>query len=201
MKLYFKSGACSLAPHIALEEAGLAYTSVAVDLATKKTADGADYLAINPKGYVPALSLSSTGMVLTEVPAILQYIADQSPSQALAPANGSMQRYQLQSWLNFIATEVHKNIGPFFNPNAGEAWLQGVTANLQRRLPVIEAELGKHEYLNGEYSIADIYLFTVLGWAPVAKLDLSPYKNIAAWQQRVAARPAVQRALQAEGLV
>ena len=200
MKLYFKSGACSLAPHIALEEAGLAYTSVPVDLATKKTADGADYLAINPKGYVPALSLSSTGTVLTEVPAILQYIADQSPSQALAPANGSMQRYLLQGWLNFIATEIHKNLGPFFNPNAGEAWLQGVTANLQRRLPVIEEELGKRQYLNGEYSVADAYLFTVLGWAPFAKLDLSPYKNIVAWQQRIAARPAVQRALKAEGL-
>ena len=200
MKLYYSPGACSLSPHIALEEAGLTYELVKTSTKTHQLDDGTDFYTINPLGYVPVLELDD-GRRLFENPAISQYIADQAPAQHLAPANGTFERYQLQGWLNFIATEIHKNIGPFFNPNAGEAWLQGVTANLQRRLPVIEEELGKHEYLNGEYSIADIYLFTVLGWAPVAKLDLSPYKNIAAWQQRVAARSAVQRALRAEGLV
>ena len=194
MKLYFKAGACSLSPHIVLEESGLSYEAEGVDLAKKLTASGADYWKINPKGYVPALQLDS-GELLAEGPAIVQYLADLVPAKKLAPANGSIERYRLQSWLNFISTELHKSFSPFFNPAAGDAWKEAANA-------YVNGELQGKSYLLGEdFSVADAYLFTVLSWAKYTPLDLSALGNLTAYLARVAARPAVQAALKAEGLI
>ena len=201
MKLYFKAGACSLSPHIVLEESGLSYEAEGVDLAKKLTASGADYWKINPKGYVPALQLDS-GELLAEGPAIVQYLADLVPAKKLAPANGSIERYRLQSWLNFISTELHKSFSPFFNPAAGDAWKEAAKANLERRFAYVNGELQGKSYLLGEdFSVADAYLFTVLSWAKYTPLDLSALGNLTAYLARVAARPAVQAALKAEGLI
>ena len=200
MKLFLKPGACSLSPHIVLEESGLAYETEYVDLKTKVTASGADYLAINPKGYVPALLLDS-GELLSEGPAIVQYIADQVPATRLAPANGTIERYRLQSWLTFIGTELHKSFSPFFNPAAGDAWKEIGRANLERRLAYTDAQLAGKSYLLGEdFTVADAYLFTVLSWAKFIGLDLAQWPNVHAYQARVASRPKVQAALKAEGL-
>jgi len=200
MKLYYKPGACSLSPHIVLEETGLPYEAEAVDLKTKVTASGADFTQTNPKGYVPALVLDS-GELLTEGPAIVQYLADLAPEKKLAPANGTVARYQLQSWLNFIGTELHKSCSPFFNPASGDAWKTIARANLERRLAHTDQALAGKPYLLGEdFSVADAYLFTVLSWMGYVGLDLSPWSNLTAFQARVAARPAVQAALKAEGL-
>lgn len=200
MKLYYKPGACSLSPHIVLEETGLPYEAEAVDLKTKVTASGADFTQTNPKGYVPALVLDS-GELLTEGPAIVQYLADLAPEKKLAPANGTVARYQLQSWLNFIGTELHKSCSPFFNPASGDAWKAIARANLERRLAHTDQALAGKPYLLGEdFSVADAYLFTVLSWMGYVGLDLSPWSNLTAFQARVAARPAVQAALKAEGL-
>lgn len=201
MKLFLKPGSCSLASHIVLEEIGRPYDTETVDLAKKVTASGADFWVINPKGYVPALLLDD-GDLLTEGPAILQYLADQAPELQLAPANGSKARYQLQSWLTFIGTEVHKNFSPFFNPAATPEMKDLARANLQRRLAYTHEQLAGRPFLMGEtFSVADAYLFTVLSWAKFIKLDLSDWPNLTAFQTRVAARPAVQRALKAEGLI
>ena len=201
MKLFLKPGSCSLASHIVLEEIGRPYETEAVDLAKKVTASGADFWAINPKGYVPALLLDD-GDLLTEGPAILQYLADQAPELNLAPANGSKARYQLQSWLTFIGTEVHKNFSPFFNPAATPEMKELARANLQRRLGYINDQLAGGDFLMGStYSVADAYLFTVVGWAKYIQLDLSAWPHLIAFQARVAARPATQRALKAEGLI
>lgn len=201
MKLFLKPGACSLASHIVLEELGRPYETEAVDLAKKVTASGADFWAINPKGYVPALLLDD-GDLLTEGPAILQYLADQVPELNLAPANGSKARYQLQSWLAFIGTEVHKNFTPFFNPAATPEMRELARANLQRRLGYINDQLADRDFLMGDtFSVADAYLFTVVGWAKFVQLDLSAWPHLIAFQGRVAARPATQRALKAEGLI
>lgn len=201
MKLFLKPGACSLASHIVLEEIGRPYETEAVDLAKKLTASGADFWAINPKGYVPALLLDD-GDLLTEGPAILQYLADLAPELNLAPANGSKARYQLQSWLAFIATEVHKNFTPFFNPAATPEMKEQARANLQRRLGYVNDQLAGGDFLMGStYSVADAYLFTVVGWAKYIQLDLSAWPHLIAFQARVAARPATQRALKAEGLI
>lgn len=200
LKLYLKPGACSLSPHIVLEEAGLAYQTEVVDLKTKKTAGGDDYLAINPKGYVPALQLDS-GEVLTEGPAIVQYLADLVPDCRLAPPNGSLARYRLQSWLAFIGTELHKSFGVFFNPTASDDWKAAARANIERRLSYVEQQLAGKSYLLGEdFSVADAYLYTVLNWARFIRLDLAGWPQVAAYHARVAARPAVQAALQSEGL-
>ena len=199
MKLFLKPGACSLSPHIILEEAGLSYETEVVDLAKKVTASGADYLAINPKGYVPALQLDS-GEVLTEGPAIVQYLADLVPAKNLAPANGTLARYQLQSWLTFIGTEIHKNYSPFFNPAAPAEMKAIARANLERRLAYVNEELAGQDYLMGTFSVADAYLFTVVNWSRFVKLDVATWPNLAAFMARVAARPAVQAALKAEGL-
>ena len=200
MKLFYKPGACSLSPHIVLEESGLPYESESVDLKTKVTASGADFYAINPKGYVPALLLDS-GELLTEGPAIVQYLADQVPAKRLAPANGTLERYRLQSWLTFIGTELHKSFSPFFNPAAGDDWKAIARANLERRLAYTDAQLAGKSYLLGEdFTVADAYLFTVLSWAKFIKLDLAQWPNLSAYQARVAARPKVQAALKAEGL-
>ena len=198
MKLYLKPGACSLSPHIALEESGLPYETEVVDLKTKITASGADFTKSNPKGYVPALLLDS-GELLTEGAAIVQYIADQAPAKKLAPANGTIERYRLQSWLNFIGTELHKSCSPFFNPASGKEWKEIASANLERRLAYVNAQLEGRPYLLGEdFSVADGYLFTVLGWMKFIRIDLAKWPNLAAYVDRVAARPAVKAALKAE---
>ncbi len=200
MKLFIKPGACSLSPHIVLEELGLPYETEVVDLARKTTASGQDFLAINPKGYVPALLLDS-GELLTEGPAIVQYLADLAPEKQLAPANGSVARYQLQSWLTFIGTELHKSFSPFFNPKAPQEWKDIARANLERRLAYVAQQLEGRDYLLGsDFSVADAYLFTVQGWSKFIKLDLGAWPALVAYQARVAARPAVQAALKAEGL-
>ncbi|PLP95277.1 glutathione transferase GstA [Pseudomonas sp. FFUP_PS_473] len=200
MKLFYKAGACSLSPHIALAEAGLAFEIEAVDLHSKRTASGADFLAINPKGYVPALLLDD-GELLTEGPAIVQYIADQVPDKALAPAHGSRARYQLQGWLNFIGSELQKSCGAFFNPVAGDDWKAAARANLLRRLAYLDEQLGRCEFLLGaHYSVADGYLFTALRWMAPIGIDLSPWPHLQAYRERIGARPAVRAALAAEGL-
>lgn len=200
MKLFLKPGACSLASHIVLEEIGRPFETEKVDTVTKRTASGADFLAINPKGYVPALHLDD-GDVLTEGPAILQYLADQAPETQLAPANGTKARYQLQSWLTYIGSEIHKNFGTFFNPAATQEMKDIALGNLKRRLAYADERLAGKEFLTGStFTVADAYLFTVVNWAKFIKLDLSEWTNLTAFQARVVARPAVQRALKAEGL-
>ena len=200
MKLYLKPGACSLSAHIALEEAALAYDTEVVDLRTKQLASGGDYTQINPKGYVPALLLDD-GELLTELPAIVQYIADLVPQKQLAPPSGSRARYRLQEWLTFIGTELHKSFVPFFFPGASEEWKKFGHANLERRLAWTDGQLAGRSYLLGEdFTVADAYLFTVLSWTKFIPLELGQWPNLTAFQQRVAARPAVRAVLQAEGL-
>lgn len=201
MKLYYAPGACSLSPHIALCEAGLSFDRVRVNLGTKKTEHDEDFCSINPLGYVPALQLDD-GQVLTEGPAILQYVADRVPEKNLAPANGSLARYQLQSQLNFIATELHKTIGALFAPGIDEARRKSAIDLFTRRLHPVAERLAQAPYLAGtDYSVADGYLFTVLSWLPHLKIDLTPWPMVRAYQERIAARPAVQTALREEGLL
>ncbi|SPB18716.1 glutathione S-transferase [Caballeronia novacaledonica] len=201
MKLFYKAGACSLASHIALEESGLPYEIEAVDLKTKVTASGADFSKITAKGYVPALLLD-TGEVLTEGPAILQYIADQVPAKHLAPLNDGMARYRLQSWLTFIGTELHANFTPFFYPTSGSDWKATAMAKLQHRLTYVAQHIDDKQFLLGnEFSIGDAYLFTVLGWAKHIDLDLGKWPALVAYQERVGARPGVQAAMKSEGLI
>lgn len=201
MKLYFSPGACSLSPHIVLIEAGLDYTLERVDLRAKRTESGADFLAINPKGYVPALELKD-GTVLTEGPAIVQFIADLAPDRQLAPANGTLERYHLMSWLSFISTEVHKNFTPLFRPTSTEDMKDAARTALTTRFAWVAQQLADRDYLMGtQFTVADAYLFTVLSWAAYVQFDLSAWPVLAAYQQRVAARPAVQQALREEGLV
>jgi glutathione S-transferase len=201
LKLFYKAGACSLASHIALVESGLPFEIEAVDLKTKLTASGADFNQINAKGYIPALLLDN-GELLTEGPAIMLYIADQVPAKHLAPLADGMARYRLQSWLTFIGTELHKNFTPFFNPAAGSDWKAAAMANLERRLGYVAQELDDKQFLLGnEFSIGDAYLFTVLGWAKHIDLDLGKWPALVAYQARVGARPGVQAAMKAEGLI
>ena len=201
MKLYYKAGACSLSPHIVLREAGLTFDLESVDLATKKTGSGGDYLGVNPKGYVPALLLDD-GQLLTEGPAIVQYLADRVPEKRLAPAAGSMERYRLMEMLNFISSEIHKAFGALFNPRSPEEWKVVVKELLAKRITTIAQQLEGRDYILGkDFSVADAYLFTVLNWAGFVKLDLSPWPVVGSYLARVAARPAVQAALRAEGLI
>ncbi len=200
MKLYYSPGACSLAPHIVLSEAGLTYTTKRVDLKTHTLADGTDYYTINPKGYVPAIELDD-GARLTEIAAILQFIADRKPG-TLAPAYGTMERYRLMEWLNFIATELHKQFGPLWYPTTPEATREAQITKLKSRFELIAKTLAAQPYLMGDkFTVADAYLFTILNWAPMLKVDLAPWPALVAFQARVAARPAVHAALVAEGLV
>ena len=200
MKLYFTPGACSVAPHIVLEELGLPFELVQVDLKEKKTATGEDYLAINSKGYVPALQLDN-GDLLTEGLVISQYIADLKPAANLVPSSGEA-RYQLQSLMVFISTEIHKPMGSMFNPKQS-ADARAITETLlNKRLTWIADTLGNNDYLfNNQFSIADAYLFTVLNWAGIVKFDLSPWPTLQAFSARIAERPATQAALKAEGLI
>lgn len=200
MKLYYTPGACSLAPHIALREAGLKFEIEKVDLAAKKTERGTDYLSVNPKGYVPALQLDN-GEVLTEVSALLQYVADQKPAANLIPAAGTKERYRVLEWVGFTATEIHKGFGPLWKPNTPEAFKATVRETLAARFTYIESQLGQ-QYLTGpQFTIADAYLFTVASWSNYQNIDLAPYAKLRGFLARVAARPAVQAAMKAEGLI
>lgn len=200
MKLYYSPGACSLSPHIVLVQAGLPFEVEKVDLSAKKTEHGADYYAINPKGYVPALEMAEGGL-LTEGPAIVQYLADRVPEKKLAPPNGTLERYQLQEWLNYISTELHKGFSPLFSPRASEEWKELTKERLVMRFTLAAERLAGRPYLMGEtFTVADAYLFTILRWTGHSGVDLSGLPELAAYHDRVAARPAVQAALQAEGL-
>ncbi len=200
MKLYYSPGACSLSPHIVLREAGQTFDMEQVDLGTKKTKSGADFSKINPKGYVPALQLDS-GEVLTEGPAIVQYIADKAPGAKLAPANGSIERYKLQEWLNFTTSEMHKSMGGLFNDKMPAEAKQIVKDGLAKRLAYLDEHLGKNDFIMGkEFSVVDAYLFTVLGWGKWVGVDVEAFPNVKAYLGRVGSRPKVQEALKAEGL-
>ncbi len=201
MKLYFSPGACSLSPHIVLLEAGLPFSTERVNIRKKLTASGADYASINPKGYVPALELEN-GAVLTEGPAIVQYIADLAPEKQLAPAPGTVEHYQLIEWLNYIGTELHKSYGPLFNPASGDDAKSAARALLTKRFGYVAQMLEGREYLVGDrFSVADAYLFTVANWAQVVQFDMSAWPVLTAFQERIAARPAVQQAMRDEGLL
>ncbi|KQW35462.1 glutathione transferase GstA [Rhizobacter sp. Root404] len=202
MKLYYSPGACSLAPHIVLNEAGLPFTLVKADLKTHTlAADGSDYYPVAPKGQVPMLELDG-GDRLTEGPAITQYIADQVPAKNLAPANGTMARYRLQEWLNFVTSELHKGIGGLFNPAMPEEGKAVIRAKALSKLEWVDQQLEGKQYLMGDaFSVADAYLFTVTNWTAHTGIDISKLKNLGAFQARMAARPAVQAAMKAEGLV
>jgi glutathione S-transferase len=201
MKLYFSPGACSLSPHIVLRELGLPFEPVKVDLATKTEEGGADFRTHNPKGYVPALLLDN-GELLTEGPAIVQYLADLAPEKKLAPPNGALPRYHLQETLNYITSELHKGMGSLFNAKMPAEWREIAVELLGRRLDFIAGQLEGKTWLMGDtFTVADAYLFTVLGWAKWVKFDLSRWPGLTAYMERVAARPAVQQALKAEGLI
>lgn len=201
MKLYYSAGACSLSPHIVLEESGLKYEAISAPTKTKLLPDGSDYRKINPLGYVPYLLLDD-GSGIRECAVIVQYIADQVPDKKLAPALGTRQRYELMSWLNFIATEIHKSFSPLFQPAMPDAGKELSKEKLAARLQWVDGELAGKQYLMGnDFSVADAYLFTVTNWTKPMHIDLSPYPNVVAWRERMAARPAVQRAMKAEGLL
>ena len=201
MKLYYSPGACSLSPHIALHESGLAFDAIAAPTKTHKLADGTDYYTINPLGYVPLLVLDD-GTQLREGPAIVQYIADQVPAKQLAPANGTFARYKLQEWLNFIGTELHKGFSPMFTPGMPEEAKAIAKTRLTSRLQWVNGELAKTPYLMGNtFTVADGYLFVVAGWGKHVGIDIATLPHLSAFMERVAARPAVQAALRAEGLL
>ncbi len=201
MKLYYSPGACSLSPHIALHEAGLAFEPVLASTKSHKLQDGTDYYGINPLGYVPLLELAD-GSRLREGPAIVQYIADQAPDKHLAPAAGTMERYRLQEWLTFIGTELHKGFSPLFAPNTPAEYKVIATEKLHSRLKWMDAQLEGKTWLMGDtFTVADGYLFTVTNWPAFVGLDLSAYTHLLAYRARVAARPGVQAAMKAEGLL
>jgi glutathione S-transferase len=200
VKLYYFQGACSLASNIALREAGLTFELVKVDRHTKKAADGLDFNEVNPKGYVPALTLDS-GETLTEGPAVLQYIADRNPASKLAPAAGTIERYRLMEWLGFINSEIHKGFGPLFRADAPEDSKQYARTNLSTRLDYLERTIGKNFLMGEQFTVADAYLFTVLSWAGHVKLDMGKWPKLQAFVARVGARPNVIAARKAEGLV
>jgi glutathione S-transferase len=201
MKLYFAPGACSLSPHIVLQESGAKFDTEQVDLKAKTTKSGADYRAVNPKGAVPALQLDD-GQVLTEGSAIVQYIADKNPGAKLAPAAGSIERYRLQEWLNYVASEVHKGFSPLFNPKTPDEYKAMVKDMLAARFDFLTGALKGKSYLLGEaFSVADAYLFTILNWTFPTKIDLGKWPVLKAYYDRIAARPAVQAVMKAEGLI
>jgi glutathione S-transferase len=201
MKLYYSPGACSLSPHIALLEAGLPYDLVKVDLRAKKLENGDDFLQVNPKGQVPVLSLDS-GELVTEGPVIVQMIADKVAAKHLAPARDSAERYKLQEWLNYVSTELHKNISPIFSPVLADEAKAFFKDRLMGKFKYLDTQLAGRDYLMGkQFTVADGYLFTMLMWADRMKFDLSGLPNLMAYQARVAARPKVQEALTKEGLL
>ena len=201
MKLYYSPGACSLSPHIVLREAGLAFEPVLASTKTHKLQDGTDYYGINPKGYVPLLELDN-GERLSEGPVIVQYIADQVPAKKLAPPAGTMARYRLQEWLNFITSELHKGFSPLFNPAVPEDAKPVFRAKLVDRFKWVDSQLAGKNYLMGdEFSVADAYLFTVASWGGYVGVDTSGLANLGAFMARMKARPAVQEAMKVEGLL
>ena len=201
MKLFFSPGACSLSPRIALLEAGVPFTTQKVDIKTKQLDGGGDFWAINSKGYVPLLQLDN-GEYLSEGPAIVQYIADQNPASGLAPAAGTMGRYRLQEMLNFITTEIHKGFSPLFDPTMSAEVKQIFKDKLGKRFDWLTTQLEGKSYLMGEsFTVADGYLFTVLNWGQWVGIDIAKWPVLAAFHARVAARPKVQEALKAEGLI
>lgn len=201
MKLYYSPGACSLSPHIVLCELGLPHTTERVDLKTHTTAGGADYYGINPKGYVPAVELED-GQILSEGPAIVQYLADLKPEAGLLPPAGTLERARVQEWLTFIGTELHKSFSPLFRPDASPDWKAAARQTIDKRLTFVDGVLANHDYLTGATPcVADAYLFTVVSWTRPMRIDLAPWPALAAFQERMAARPAVQEALRSEGLL
>jgi glutathione S-transferase len=200
MKLYYSPGACSLSPHIVLREAGHKFDLEQVDLGAKKTKSGADFLKINPKGYVPALQLDS-GDVITEGPAIVQYLADQAPATKLAPANGSLERYKLQEWLNFTTSEIHQSLGGLFNDKLPAEAKALIKERIAGRLKFLDEHLGRNNFIMGkDFTVVDAYMFTVLGWGKWVGVDIEAYPNVKAYFGRVGSRPKVQEALKAESL-
>ena len=201
MKLYYSPGACSLSPHIVALEAGLSCEIIRASTKTHQLDDGTDFYTINPLGYVPFLVLDD-GQTLREGPVIAQYLADQAPEKKLLPAAGTMERYRVLEWLNFIGTELHKSFGPLFVPGTPEDYKPTVRARLRQRFEWVEQQLADKTYLLGDqFTIADAYLFTVSGWGKFVAVDLSDLPNLQAYLGRVASRPAVQTALRAEGLL
>jgi len=201
MKLYYLTGACSLASNIALRDAGLTFELVKVDRKTRRTADGLDFTEVNPKGYVPVLALDS-GERLTENVALLQYIADRNPAAKLAPAAGTMERYRLMEWLSFINSEIHKSFTPLFKAEATDEAKQYARRNVTGRLDYLENVIGKGQFLMGEqYTVADAYLFTVLGWGRYVNVDLGQWPQLQRYVERVGARPHVIEALKSERLL
>lgn len=200
MKLYYYPGACSIAPHVVAREAGIPLELEKVDLGSRRTATGEDYATVNPKGYVPALRLDD-GSVLTEVSALIQYLADLAPACGLIPPAGSMERYRALEWIGYISTEIHKGFGPLWNAKLAPEARSAAVAALSRRLDLVEQVLARQPYLMGEaFTVADAYLFAVASWAPWVKLDMAPWPKLRDFVARVAARPKVQEALLAEGL-
>lgn len=208
MKLFFSPGACSLAPHILLNEVGGGYETYKVDLAAKKLANGEDFLKVNPKGQVPTLQ-TEDGKILTENAVILGYIADTFPHKNVLPANGTWERYKANEWLNFVATEVHKSMGSLFATDrvypdkaVAEQVKTAIKGLVAKKLDYVNTHLAQNEFLTGKnFCAADAYLFTVLGWSGMLKIDLTPFAHIQTFQKRMMERPAVQRAMQAEGLI
>lgn len=198
MKLYYSPSACSLSPHIVANELGLAIELVKVDVVAKRTEHGEDFLAINPKGLVPVLQLDD-GSLLTEGPAVVQYLADLKPEAKLAPASGSMARYRLQEMLGYINSELHQGYMPLFNPACSDEVRSARMAHLHKHYRLLEAALGRTPFLLGDrFTVTDAYLFVVTRWAEFVKLDLSAFPNLLAFQARIAARPAVQTAMRRE---
>lgn len=201
MKLFYYPGACSLAPHIVAREAGIHLELAKVDLATKTVAIEGDYWKVNPKGYVPALQLDN-GEILTEASAIVQYLADLKPGSGLAPPNGTLARYRVQEALTYINSEIHKTYSPLFNPKVLAEIRAERVEYLRKRYALLDQQLAGRKFLFGDqFTVADAYLFAVTNWAQFLNVDLGDYANVQAFQQRVAARPAVQAAMQAEGLI
>jgi len=201
MKLYYAPGACSLSPHIVLVEAGLNATLVKVDTKTHKTEDGGDYYAVNPKGYVPLLELDA-GDRLSEGPAIVQYLADRNPASKLAPAAGTMERYHLQEWLNFITAELHKQFSPLFQPTTPAEYKETLKDKIGKRFDWVAERLQGKDYLMGStFTIADAYFFTMLTWTKPVGIDLTRWPVLTAYRARVAARPKVREAMISEGLI
>lgn len=200
MKLYYTPGACSLSPHIIACEAGLALELIKVDLATKRTEFDEDFYQINPNGYVPTLLLDN-GSKLGESAVIAQYLADLAPEKHLIPAAGEFARYQVQQWMNFIATEIHKNFSPLFNPATTDAVKEAAISTLNARFTTVAKQLTGQNYLVSEqFSVADAYLFVTLSWRHYVNFDIAPWPVLVDYAVRIAARPAVQQALQEEGL-
>ena len=200
MKLFFSPGACSQAVHIALRESGIPFDLEQVDLKEHKTKSGADYYAINPKGYVPALLLDD-GQLLGEVQVLLQYVADKAPEAKLAPAYGTMERYRLQEWLAFISSEIHKSFGPLFYPTTPEETKKANRERIVKRFQLIDEQLAGKQFLMGaEFSVADAYLFVMLRWGRAMKIEAGSFANLEAYYGRVASRPAVHATLEAEGI-